>query len=83
MLRLANNNINHIQFGDVISNLPSLRFLGVVNNQLPETNMAQILRYNVKTDWSRSLEFQKLFYKRPSLPSFCEKTRTIKLGELS
>ena len=83
MLRLANNSINHIQFGDVISNLPSLRFLGMVGNKLSDTNMAELLQYKIKTDWSRSLNSLKLLYKRPILPSFCQKTRTIKLTEMS
>ena len=80
MLRLANNNINQIQIGDAISNLPSLRFLGLIENKLSVTEMAEIHQYRIKTDWSSS---ERILYKRPIWPSFCQKTGTIKLTKMS
>ena len=83
MLYLAKNNINQIQFGDLISNLPSLRFLGLIGNKLPVTEMAELHQYRVQTDLSNSVEFEKSLYQRPIWPSFCQKTRTIKLNKMS
>ena len=83
MLYLAKNNINQIQFGDLISNLPSLRFLGLIGNKLSVTVMAELHQYRIQTDLSTSVEFEKSLYQRPIWPSFCQKTRTIKLNKMS
>ena len=83
MFHLSKNNINQIQFGDLISNLPSLRFLGLFGNELTVAEMAEIHQYRIKTDWSSSVELEKSLFKRPIWPSFCEKTRTIKLTKMS
>ena len=83
MFHLSKNNINQIQFGDLISNLPSLRFLGLFGNELTVAEMAEIQHYGIKTDWSSSLELEKSLFKRPVWPSFCQKTRTIKLTKMS
>ena len=83
MFHLSKNNINQIQFGDLISNLPSLRFLGLFGNELTVAEMAEIQHYGINTDWSSSLELEKSLFKRPVWPSFCQKTRTIKLTKMS
>ena len=48
MFHLARNNISQIQFGDLISNLPSLRFLGLIGNELTITEMAEIHQFRIK-----------------------------------
>jgi len=83
MFHLSKNNISQIQFGDLISNLPSLRFLGLIGNGLTVAKMTEIRQYRIETDWPSSVELEKRLFKRPIWPSFCQKTRTIKLTKMS